>query len=125
MNAQNKGTVWVVKEQMSRGDTGPIVMDYSAAMEFGELKFITAYDMPLYGRSSAQDAWNEDVAEFVKKYDVYYDFIVTTGQPMAIFTVGWILGLSRKIPRFLVWRREEGRYRVVNFDGTGFVNRAD
>lgn len=113
--------VWIIKEQVIRGDTGPIVMDYSAAMEFGELEFITTHDMPLYGKSSVQEMWNADVQRFVAAYDEYTDYIVTTGQPTAIFTVGWILGVARKVPRFLVWRREEGRYRVVNFDGAVFV----
>lgn len=108
--------VWIIKEQVMRGDTGPIVMDYSAAMEFGELEFITSHDMPLYGKSSVQGVWNKDVLRFVEEYDEYADYIVTTGQPTAIFTIGWALGLTEKIPRFLVWRREEGRYRVGSFD---------
>lgn len=114
--------VWIIKEQVIRGDTGPIVMDYSAAMEFGELEFITTHDMPLYGKSSVQEMWNEDVKRFVDQYDEFADFVVTTGQPMAIFTIGWALGTAEKTPRFLVWRREEGRYRVVNFDATPFVD---
>lgn len=124
MNEANhkKPSVWVVKEQMSRGETGPVVMDFSAAMGFGELFFITTHDMPLYGKSGAQDMWDEDVKSFVEKYDEMTDYIITTGQPIAIFTVGWALGLAKKTPRFLVWRREEGRYRVVNFDGTPFIN---
>lgn len=112
--------VWIVKEQVIRGDTGPIVMDYSPAMEFGEIEFITHHDMPLYGKSAVQDMWNEDAKRFAKEYDEFSDYIVTTGQPTAIFAIGWVLGLADKVPRFLVWRREEGRYRVVNFDGTVF-----
>lgn len=114
--------VWIIKEQVIRGDTGPIVMDYSAAMQFGELEFITTHDMPLYGRSSVQDMWNEDVQRFVEQYDEFEDYVVTTGQPTAIFAVGWALGVAQKTPRFLVWRREEGKYRVVNFDGTVFID---
>ena len=113
--------VWIIKEQVMRGDTGPIVMDYSAAMEFGELEFITSHDMPLYGKSAVQDIWNKDVHRFVREYDPLHDYVVTTGQPAAIFGVGWALGAAQKPPRFLVWRREEGRYRVVNFDGTAFL----
>jgi len=113
--------VWIIKEQTIRGDTGPIVMDYSAAMEFGELEFITNHDMPLYGRSSVQDMWNKDVHRFVREYDPATDFVVTTGQPTAIFATGWALGAAQKAPRFLVWRREENRYRVVNFDGSVFL----
>lgn len=114
--------VWIIKEQVIRGNTGPIVMDYSAAMQFGELEFITTHDMPLYGRSSVLDMWNEDVQRFVEQYDEFEDYVVTTGQPTAIFAVGWALGVAQKTPRFLVWRREEGKYRVVNFDGTIFID---
>lgn len=117
----NTPTIWVVKEQVIRGDTGPIVMNYSAAMEFGELEFITTHDMPLYGKSWVQDSWNDDVYGFVERYNELTDYIITTGQPTAIFMVGWALGVARKVPRFLVWRREENRYRVVNFDGSVFV----
>lgn len=113
--------VWIVKEQVIRGDTGPNVMDYSAAMRYGELEFITHHDMPMYGKSSMLDAWNKDVAQFAKEYNPVHDYIIATGQPTAIFAVGWALGATGKIPRFLVWRREESTYRVVNFDGAIFV----
>ena len=120
-NVNKTPTVWVIKEQVIRGDTGPVVMNYSAAMEFGELEFITTHDIPLYGKSWVQDSWNKDVHDFVTDYNESTDFIVTTGQPTAIFVVGWVLGAAHKTPRFLVWRREENRYRVVNFDGSMFI----
>jgi len=91
-------------------------MDFSPAMEFGDLEFITVHDIPLYGKGVVMDQWNEDVASFVEKYDPMRDFIVTTGQPLAIFMVGYALAMSKKRPRFLVWRREENRYKVVNLD---------
>lgn len=114
--------VFVIKEQVIRGDTGPTAMDYSAAMQYGELDFVTTHDMPLYGKSSVQDAWDKDVHRFVREYDSAHDFVVTTGQPTAIFSAGWALGAAGKIPRFLVWRREESRYRVVNFNGAVFLD---
>lgn len=114
-----KPIVWIVKEQMTRTETGSIPMDYSKAMDYGDLRFITTHDMPLYGgASTAQDGWNEDVVRFTSEYDPDHDFIITTGQPMAIFMVGWILALCHheKDPQFLVWRREENRYRPVHPD---------
>lgn len=110
--------VWVVKEQMMRNDAGSIPMDYGPAMQFGDLEFITTHDMPLYGgpHSSFQEQWNEDVHRFVEQYNPERDYVVTTGQPIAIFLVGWVLASRNKVPRFLVWRREENRYRVVNVD---------
>lgn len=91
-------------------------MDFSPALEFGDLEFITIHDIPLYGKGVVMDQWNRDVRDFVQKYDPMHDFIVTTGQPLAIFMIGYELAKSNKRPRFLVWRREENRYRVVNID---------
>jgi hypothetical protein len=108
---------WVVKEQMLRSDTGSTPMDYGHAMEFGEIEFITTHDMPLHPRSQVQDAWDQAVVEFARRYDSQRDYIVCTGQPIAILTIGYALGRAGKWPRFLVWRREENRYRVVQFNG--------
>lgn len=108
--------VWVIKEQMIRGEIQPIPMDYSPAMEFGELDFITAHDMPMYSKSSVQEQWNKQVDRFVTEYNEQSDFIITTGQPMAIFCVGLMLGRANKSPSFLVWRNQESKYRVVRFD---------
>lgn len=108
--------VWIVKEQVARAGSGSVTMDFSPALEFGDLEFITVYDIPLYGKGVVMDQWNRDVRDFVQKYDPMHDFIVTTGQPLAIFMIGYELAKSGKRPRFLVWRREENRYRVVNID---------
>lgn len=112
-----KSTVWVIKEQMLRGsETGPAPMNFTPAMEWGDIEFVTRHDMPLYGRGSVQEQWNKDVATFASKYNAMHDYVICTGQPMAICAVGYILGKIGKVPRFLVWRREESRYRAVNFD---------
>lgn len=117
--------VWVVKEQMVRNEVGSVPMDYSHAQDYGDLQFITLHDVPMYtGRSSTQEVWNEGVIKFVQEYDPNTDFIITTGQPIAIFMVGWILGvLGNKGPNFLVWRREEGRYRPVRPDTSSIIAR--
>ena len=107
-------TVWIIKEQSVRSSTGSEVMDYSPAMAYGEIEFITHQDMPLYPRSSVLMNWDLDVAAFVRQYEPLTDFIITTGQPTAIFAVGHQLGLAGKSPRYLVWRREENRYRVLD-----------
>lgn len=108
--------VYIIKEQVARGESGPVVVDYTPALEWGDIEFITDHDMPLYPRSSLQATWNKRVRQFVAEYDPECDYIVTTGQPIAMFTVGWALGRAGKAPRFLVWRREENRYRPVHFD---------
>lgn len=105
-----KPTVWVIKEQAVQGNA----MDYSPAMVYGEIAFVTRSDIPLHPRSSVQLTWDLDVSKFVTEYDEKTDFIVATGQPTAIFAVGHALGLAGKSPRYLVWRREDNRYRVLD-----------
>lgn len=107
-------TVWVVKEQTILGPNGAKVMNLAPAMAYGEIEFITRTDMPLYPRSSVQLTWDNDVQDFVSKYDERTDFIIATGQPTAIFAVGHALGRVGKAPRYLVWKREENRYRVLD-----------
>lgn len=110
----NKAIVWACKEQTTRTATGPVAMDYSPAEGYGELQFITRTDLPLHASATIREVWEADVAEFVKKYDQNRDFIITTGQPTAIFAIGWALGKVNKVPRFLIWRREDNAYRVMN-----------
>jgi len=105
-----KPTVWIVKEQVSRSSVGVNVMDYTPAMAYGNIEFITHSDMPLYPKSDVATAWEHDVKSFVGQYDPRSDYIVTTGQPTSIFAIGFALGLAGKRPRFLVWRREDDRY---------------
>lgn len=113
----NRPRVFVVKEQSIRtANGGSMPMDYSPAMEFGDLHFITTHDMPFYPRSSIQQVWNSDVLEFVETYNPAKDYIILTGQPTAMFCIGWALGRVGKMPRFLVWRREENQYRAMYFD---------
>ena len=109
-----KPIVWVVKEQSVRSGIGSNAMDYSPAEYYGEVKFITRTDMPMHPNSSVRSVWEQDVADFVNDYDASKDFIITTGQPTAIFAVGHGLGRADKTPRYLVWRREENRYRVLD-----------
>lgn len=116
-----KPTVWVVKEQMMRGDLGSVAMDYSPAMKFGDIEFITHHDLPLHPHSSVRNSWALDVLEFVNKYDPHRDYLVATGQPMAILMVGYYLGMAGKAPQFLVWRPAENLYRVVGFGNTGTI----
>ncbi|CAB4168798.1 hypothetical protein UFOVP580_48 [uncultured Caudovirales phage] len=107
-------TVWVVKEQLVRNSIGSEVIDYTPAAPYGDIRFITVNDIPLHQNSGITSRWFTDVATFAVEYDTSRDFIIATGQPTAIFAVGHALGLMQKNPRFLVWRREENRYRVLD-----------
>lgn len=112
--AKNRPIVWIVKEQMRRMGQHTEPMDFSPAMSYGEIMFITRHDIPLYTSNSVQMSWELDVANFVMKYNESRDFIIATGQPTAIFAVGYALGLARKTPRYLIWRREDNCYRVLD-----------
>lgn len=111
----NKPIVWACKEQVTRDrHMGTTPMDYSPAEKYGQLRFITRTDLPMHPDSTIREVWEQDVAEFVRQYNPDTDFIITTGQPTAIFAMGHALGLVKKTPRFLVWRREDNAYRILN-----------
>ena len=74
------------------------------------MRFITTHDIPLHTGSSAGRRWAADVDKFLQEYDDKKDYIVATGQPMAIMLTGFMLGAYKLLPRFLVWRREENNY---------------
>lgn len=108
-----KPIVWIIKEQSQRNAIGSNAMDYSPAEVHGDIEFVTKSDIPLYARSSIKLQWDLDVEKFATEFDPEKDFIIATGQPTAIFHVGHQLGLLGKQPRYLVWRRDENTYRVL------------
>lgn len=114
MNKTVKPVVWIAKEQLRRNSIGSEPMDYGPAMAYGEIRFITKTDLPSYPSSSVFQQWFNDVGSFCKEYDESRDFIIATGQPTAIFAIGHTLGCYHKIPRYLIWQREENRYRVFD-----------
>lgn len=109
--------VWVVKEQVRSSDHGPRVMDYTPAMEFGELQFITDLDIPMHPASTVTAEWTKAVKKFFNEYQAQTDYIVLTGHTLSIFLIGVIFGASRisgYSPKILVWRRDQGRYIVFD-----------
>lgn len=112
--------IWICREQMMRGEGGSVVMDYSAAHQYGkDIRFITKTDMPQARFApQAMDDWKRDVTMFVQEYNELTDYIIVTGSPASIFAIGQALGEMGKVPRFLVWRREDNHYRIL--DGTSF-----
>lgn len=113
MNSNAGPVVWVIKEQMMRDEIGSVPVDYSPAMRYGEIRFITQFDFPMHPNSQIAATWIRDVAKFCAHYDDSSDYVICTGQPTAMFLVGYLLGLHKKIPRFLVWRRQENVYRPI------------
>lgn len=109
-----KPIVWIVKEQVRRIQTGVEVMDYTPAMKYGELRFITNFDPPSHvQKSSLMEAWGKAVKSFLDEFDPRIDFLIASGQPTAMMLVAYMIGLHHGTgnqPRFLLWRREEGMY---------------
>lgn len=110
MSANKSPIVWVIKEQSKRGDSGSSIMDYTPAMKYGEIKFITDFDLPTHQASSAAESWQKAAARFVVEVDFDRDYLILTGAPLAIFTIGLLIGATNKFPRILVWKREQGIY---------------
>lgn len=112
---KKRPTVWVLKEQMRSSESGSKVMDYTPAMQYGDLEFVTHFDMPLHTGSVSpkKSQWEVAVNDFCSKYDDTRDYIICTGQPSAIFVIGYHLATWLKAPRFLVWRREQSCYVLV------------
>lgn len=106
-------TVWVLKEQMRGGDAKQ-VFDYTPAMKYGELRFATDFDLPLHPNSSVRAAWFTDVNVMISEFDAERDWLILTGQPLAIFVAGQMFAALGVTPRILVWRREQNAY--VPFD---------
>jgi hypothetical protein len=104
-------TVWVLKEQMRGGDTRA-PFDYTPAYKFGDLQFVTDFDLPIHGGSSLAREWHKNVDHCIGKMDAERDFVILTGQPLAMFTFGMKLTFSNTFPRVLVWRREQNEYVI-------------
>lgn len=106
-----KPVVWIIKEQMRRdAQANSVPMDYSPAHKFGELRFITEFDLPTVRGSTIAQQWYKRVVEFVREYNSTMDSIILTGSPLAMFMIGCIFSAANKAPRILVWRREVGEY---------------
>lgn len=129
--AKRKPIVWIVKEQVKRDNVGGISpMDYTPAMKWGELRFITSFDPPpMVTRSSLLEAWKKAVDAFIDEFDASTDFVIASGQPTAMIMIGYLLGEAnmdsdglfiQNAPRFLLWRREEGAY--IPYDPLNAIN---
>ena len=114
--------VWVIKEQSRRRDVGSAVMDYTPAMEFGELRFITEFDLPLHPRSTIAAEWAKNVNKFMTDFDPSVDSIILTGHTLSIFLIGMIMSIAHPgaPPKVLIWKGDQGRY--ILFDSANVFN---
>jgi hypothetical protein len=91
-----KPIVWIVKEQVRRLQTGVEAMDYTPAMKYGELRFITDFDPPTHAqKSTLLEAWGKSVRAFLKEFDPRTDFVVASGQPTAMMLIAWLMGIHQ------------------------------
>jgi hypothetical protein len=104
-------TVWVLKEQVRGGDNRSS-FDYTPAYRYGDLKFVTDFDLPIHSGSSLAREWHKNVEHCIGQMDEERDFVILTGGPLAIFTFGMKLQEAGVCPRLLVWRRESNEYAV-------------
>lgn len=112
---ETRPIVWVCREQGIRSNAGVGgVMDYTPAEAYGDLKFVTRTDIPLHPESMVRRSWMDDVNAFVEQYDPARDYVIATGRTDAICVIGYALGKAGKKPRFLVWRREDNHYRILD-----------
>ena len=111
-------TVWVLKEQVKSTTNGPVPMDYTAAYAYGNIRFITEMDLPLHPNSTVAKEWSKQVEKFMKEVNAN-DYVILTGQPLAMFLFGALCAVAEFIPNLLVWRREQSRYVV--YDPTQIV----
>lgn len=118
----SKPKVWVIKEQVRSGVTGPLPMDYTPAMEYGEVEFVTEFDMPLHSSSTISSEWVKRVKAWMHVYDPDKDWLVLTGHTISIFLIAAALGRTNlgTGPKILVWRREMGRY--IPFNGSDILD---
>jgi hypothetical protein len=104
----NRPTVWVLKEQLRNA----AAFDYTPAYKYGDIRFITDFDLPLHAGSSLAKEWDKVVNSFMGDLDEERDYLILTGQPLAIFRLGQKLVAAGLSPRCLIWRREQNEYVV-------------
>lgn len=114
MSETGRPIVWVLKEQVKSSASGITPMDYTAALKFGDLQFMTDFDIPLHHSSSVADEWFKAISRVVKVFDQERDYIILTGQPLAMFICGQMFQSAGIRPRILVWRRQQEMYVVYN-----------
>lgn len=107
---KTRPTVWVLKEQIRGGDSRQ-VFDYTPAYKFGDLKFITDFDLPIHAGSSLAKEWHKNVDWAIGEMGPD-DCLILTGQPLAIHTLGAKMRTAGVTLPILVWRREQGEYVV-------------
>lgn len=115
--------VWVIKEQVRSSANGPVPLDYSAALRYGDIEFITRTDFSMIENTAVNKVVAEDIGRFIERFDNFRDYVLLTGSPLMLFALGFILNACASEVKLLVWRREEQDYRVFKIDDTFLADR--
>jgi hypothetical protein len=94
-----------------------MAFDYTPATVYGSLKFIEA--KPLAPQSpGAPDTWNKGVIHQLRKelsgYIPGYDYVIPTGSPSRMLTVGMVLTEKGPSHRILKWDGRAQRYLLYD-----------
>lgn len=87
--------------------------DYSPAKTYGDLVFLTSKKLAP-SSTGAPDTWNNDVVHSLRRELADYvsdlDYIIPTGSPSRMVTVGAILASKGKRHKILGWDARTQRY---------------
>jgi len=92
--------VWIFQENPNN--------DYTPAEKWGEVKFVTGSDLKSWADSPSTKNYHQDVKIFLRHYKPNEDFIIVTGNPVAICHLGMVLPVGHH--RFLKWDHRAGEY---------------
>lgn len=92
---RNRPIVWVVQDNGN---------DYSAAEDFGDVRFITTSDWTPLLFSSANSDFLRDIKKWKIDYVPGHDFILPAGNPVAYMMVAFNLD-------------QDGKHNILKWDG--------
>jgi hypothetical protein len=92
--------VWVLQENRHN--------DYAPAQEWGEVEFITKNDLTPFNKSASTINFMYDLGIFLSKYVPGVDFIIPTGNPIAMIKMGMELPVGEH--KFLKWDQRRNTY---------------
>lgn len=95
--------VWVLQENVH--------LDYAPAAEWGDVEFITRHDVSPFKRSQQAEGFESDMKKFISKYIPGTDYIILTGNPVAIVKLG--MDIPRGEHKFLKWDVRRNQYHEV------------
>lgn len=91
--------VWIIQDTNN---------DFSAAEEFGEVEFITRFDLSAIPASRNNSCIASDIRKFLSSYIPMVDYILPSGNPMLCATIA--MSLPSGEHNFLKWDGRRSLY---------------